>query len=421
MMMFKFKYLQYLKGICLVAGTCIGAGMIGVPVKTGVVGLIPTMLAFICIWGIMTASALLLLEASLAFKIPVNFISITKNIFGDLGKNIAWGICILFMYSVMAAYASGGAGIFNQCFPKVKLWLSTIIFMLPFGLIVYFGNQIVSLFNRFLMLGVIICFLLLCSSIILVGGEHLQPITNVLFNKHNCEIKFLFLALPLMVVTFSYHEIIPPLAAYLKFQIKPLKAAILLGSIIPLVVYIVWELVILWLIPESGKGGLKEMLLLNKNPNNSLIEYIALHYNNKFILNSLAGFSFFALTGCLTSSAWALFDFLADGLSIPKDTKGKLLLSFITFVPPVIYTIFFSNGFMKALSLAGGFSAIIMIIYPGLIVWRLRYIRKNIVHHECIKNLKEITYQAPFGKLTILGISLFGILIIVLEIINHIY
>lgn len=424
--MLKFKYMQYLKGISLIAGTCIGAGMIGVPIKTGVVGLIPTILAFIFIWAIMTASALLLLEASLAFHKPVNFISITKHVFGNLGKNISWIICILFMYSVMAAYVSGGASIFHKSFPNLSLWLSAIIFILPFSLIIYLGNQIVSILNRILILIVIICFFLLCISIILVGRNHLQPITNLLYNpllftSNHYEIKFLCLALPLMVVTFSYHEIIPPLASYLEFKIKPLKAAILIGTIIPLIIYIAWELVILLLIPTNGVGGLREMLLLNKDPSNSLIEYINLYYNNNFILSSLAGFSFFALICCLISSAWALFDFLADGLSISKDTiKGKLFLSFMTFVPPVIYSIFFTEGFMNALSLAGGFAAIIMIIYPGLIVWKLRNISKNNINHKYIKNSSEIMYKAPFGNLVILGICCFGIIISILEIINHI-
>ena len=55
----------YLGGVLLVAGTCIGAGMIGVPVKTAASGFYPTLIAFVLVLAIMTMSALLFLEASL--------------------------------------------------------------------------------------------------------------------------------------------------------------------------------------------------------------------------------------------------------------------------------------------------------------------------------------------------------------------
>ena len=51
--------------VCLVAGTCIGGGMLALPVATGVAGFFPSILTMLFCWAAMTASALLLLEASL--------------------------------------------------------------------------------------------------------------------------------------------------------------------------------------------------------------------------------------------------------------------------------------------------------------------------------------------------------------------
>lgn len=415
----KIKY-HYFKGVCLVAGTCIGAGMIGIPVKTAAAGFYATILAFLVVWGVMTASALLLLEASLSFTGPVNFISMTARIFGNFGKNIAWLICLLFMYSVMAAYASGGAAIITELWPMpIHDYAATVTFMLPFAIIIYLGTKWVSFFNRLLMLGVIVSFILLCCSLIFVTAGTLQS-TDCL----SCvfDFKVLLHALPLMVITFGYHEIIPPLKSYLKDEIAPLKAAIFLGSIIPLIIYITWQLVILLLIPASGVDGLNEMLSSNKNPSSSLIDYLFDHYNNKNVLRCFASFSFFALTCSLTGSSWALFDFFADGLSIFRNKKGRVFLSLVTFGPPVIYAIIFPEGFLKALSLAGAFSAIIMIIYPVLMVWKIRNNQKHALYSnvDAVDDINNIIkYKAPFGKIFMSAIFLFGVLIIVLEIINH--
>ena len=420
--LFKKINYHYLKGICLVAGTCIGAGMIGIPVKTAGAGFYPTIVAFVVVWAVMTASALLFLEASLSFSGAVNFISMTTSIFGNTGKNIAWLICLLFMYSIMAAYASGGAALIGELSPiEINNYLGTTIFMLPFAVITYLGTKWVGFFNRLLTIGVIISFICLCGTLVLAASgtgttANLSAVVN--FN-------LLFKALPLMVITFGYHEIIPPLKSYLREEITTLKIAILIGSIIPLIIYITWQLLILLLIPASGVDGLSEMLSSNSNPSSSLIDYIADHYNNKNVLRCFATFSFFALTCSLTGSSWALFDFFADGLSIFRNKKGKFFLSLVTFIPPIIYAIVFPNGFLKALSLAGAFSAIIMIIYPVLMVWKIRIHQKYIAHSnigsiENISTINNYRYQAPFGFVAMLVIFLFGVAIIVLEIINHI-
>lgn len=417
----------YFKGICLVAGTCIGAGMIGIPVKTAGAGFYLTVAGFLFVWAVMTSTALLFLEVSLSFSGPVNFISITKVLFGKTGKNIAWLICLLFMYSIMAAYASGGASLVQELSPfKIKEYLAATIFLLPFAIMVYVGPQLVSFFNKLLTIGAIISFVALCLTLISSAKSSNLEVSSSLSAVSSFNL--LLKSLPLIVITMGYHEIIPPLKTYLKEELSPLLTAIIVGSIIPLIIYIIWELLVLLLIPTTGIHGLKEMLACNSNPSSSLIEYIATHYNNKNIAMCFSCFSFFAFTCSLTGSSWALFDFFADGLGIFKnqhdDQKGKfkhqikkLFLSFITFVPPIIYAVAFPNGFLSALSLAGAFSAIIMIIYPVIMTWKIRTEKNNINKQTgLITNSK---YKAPFGSLAMFIILLFGLSTIIIELVNH--
>ncbi len=398
------KNYNYFKGVFLVTGTCIGAGMIGVPVKTAAAGFLPTLAAFGVVWLVMTISALLLLEVSLSFPGEVNFISMTNAMFGKLGRNIAWVICLLFMYSIMAAFASGGATMITRLFP-IDIKIAILIFMLPFVVIIDLGPKWVAIVNRILTIIVIASFMLLCITIVFSKTHALQPVKNLFIHTN---LKVLLFSLPVIVTTFAYHEIIPSLKFYLKEEIFPLKMAIILGGIIPLIVYIAWELVILLLVPVFGTEGLISMLHSNKNPGDSLINYLLQSHQNAKILVFLVSFSFCALACSLTGTAWALFDFFADGLNITKNRKGKILLSCLTFLPSIMYAVIFPQGFLKALGFAGAFSAIIMIIYPALMAYKLRS-QKSIVTELPVK------YRVPVNKPLIIVILLFGVFILILE------
>ena len=153
-------------GILLVAGTCIGAGMIGVPVKTASSGLYITLLAFVGFWLISTWCGLMFVEISLAFKGEINFISMVKEILGNFHKKIAWIIYLLFMYSIMAGYTAGGAGMIQQWFKHIlpmNIYLAIPVFLLPFIFIIYRGAKWIDLVNRFLTCGLIGSFILLCG------------------------------------------------------------------------------------------------------------------------------------------------------------------------------------------------------------------------------------------------------------------
>ncbi len=400
-----------LGGVLLVAGTCIGAGMIGVPVKTAAAGFYPTVVAFVIMWVLMILSALLFLEICLVFKGEINFISMIKEILGNTNKKISWVVYLLFMYSIMAAYTSGGVTLINQIIP-MNFYLAILIFLFPFAYVIYLGSKFIDLINRFLTIGLIISFILLCVTAVFFGDNSMQSISNFSFVGN---VKFILFALPIISTTFCYHVIIPSLKSYLKEEIQPLKKVILIGTTIPLIVYIIWQIVILLLIPVFGDDGLISMLSCNKNPADSIINYLMIHGQNKSVLIFIVTFLFCALTSSLLGIAWALSDFLADGFKIVKNSKGKLFLTVLTFMPPIIYSIFFPAGFLKAVGFAAVLSSMLTIVYPSLMVWKLRH-KKFIYHPNLMDNSR---YKAPIGSKLIIVIMLFGVFIMLLECINN--
>jgi len=61
--------------ILLITGTCIGAGMLALPVSTAQYGLLPSALLFVSCWLTMTFAALLILEVNLWLPHDSNMIS----------------------------------------------------------------------------------------------------------------------------------------------------------------------------------------------------------------------------------------------------------------------------------------------------------------------------------------------------------
>lgn len=388
-----------LGGVLLIGGTCIGAGMLGLPVMTAAAGFYPAMTAFLIVWFFMTIAAFAYLEVSLRFHGEVNLISIVGATLGKPAKWIAWFTYILLLYSLMAAYTAGGTSIFGKllgmspkgCSQVLSLGL---VFILPFACIVYLGTSWVDHINRILMIGFFATFGLLCS--IFLGSSHTSHFYAV------GESKYLLFTLPLLVTSFGYHTLIPTLKSYLNENIKKLRITIVIGGLSPLLVYGLWELIILYLIPTWGNGGLVYMMNHSgANPAETMAQALSVHGN--IIHKVVAWFSYFALTSSFIGVGLGIRDFFADGLHIKKNRVGRALLAILTFGPPLLYTIIYPSGFLFALKYAGILAAILLIIYPVLMAWRARYVTKIPGKYRMWGGRPLLIFTLLFGAFVVLA------------------
>ncbi len=391
-----------LGGILLIGGTCIGAGMLGVPITTAAAGFYPTLLAFLVVWFFMTISAFAYLEVAMRFQGEVNLITMVQNTLGKQAKWVAWVTYVLFLYSLMAAYTAGGTSIFASLLqmPLNTTQQSTfmaLLFVLPFAVVVYFGTWMVDHINRILMVGLILTFIALCVSFLFGSSaeSHFYPVGNP---------KYLLFSFPLLVASFGFHTIIPTLKTYLNENVRKLRIVFWVGGLSPLVIYALWELIILYLIPTWGSDGLVHMLHhSSSNPAEAMASAISVHSSS--INSILSWFSYFALTSSFIGVGLGIRDFFADGLHIKKTRMGNVVLSMLTFLPPYLYTIIYPQGFIYALKYAGVFAAILLVIYPVAMAWCARYTHK----------LKG-KYKLWGGKPLLILTMLFGLMIVVADV-----
>lgn len=349
-------------GTLLVAGTTIGGGMLGLPILTGAAGFLPAIVIFFLCWLCMAGTGLLFLEASQWLKGEANILSMAKTTLGNAGKGVSWVLYLFLFYCLTVAYMVGCGNLvveFSQ--GLIPDWLGPIVFVMLFAPLIVIPTALAGKLNSYMIVGLALFYF----GFVFLGFRYV----NVDLLKHADWSKSIQV-LPIAFISFAYQGIIPTLATYMHHDAKNIRKAILIGSFIPFITYAVWEWLILGIVPLHGNGGLLDSLKNGDNAITPLKHFI----NNPVIYDIGQAFAFLALFTSFLGVALGLRDFLADGLGIKKNLKGKIFLVFLVCAFPLVIAISYPHVFLIALNYAGGFgSALLLGLLPIVMAWRGRY------------------------------------------------
>lgn len=354
-----------LGGVLLVAGSCIGAGMLAIPVITGMAGFIPSTFMFLFAWAFMTATALLLLEANLSLGYQLSLISLSQKTLGTWGKGATWFFFLFLFYSLNVAYIAASGPIVQGLVSDVlgivvPNWVGSFSFTALFAVVIFFGVKPVDYVNRFLMIGLILAYF----ALVFLGAFFIEK-ENLLQGNF----KYAFVSVPILIISFGFHNMIPTLAEYFKGDVRRLRLTIFFGSIIPLLIYLIWEAVMLGIIPIQGKEGLMQGL----KEGVPVTEVLHNLLGRSWVSSVAEAFSLFAIITSFLAQSLSFVDFLSDGFKISKEGKNRVLLILITLLPPFISAFLYPKVFIHALNMAGGLSAVILFgVFPVLMAWTVR-------------------------------------------------
>ena len=335
---------KVLSGSFLIAGTTIGAGMLGIPLVTAPAGFLPGMMVTTVVWLFMVLTGILLLEVTFWMKERASFLSIAEKFLGKKGK-IATGILFIFLYfSLMVAYFAAGVPLFvdfiNTFFSfSLSSFSGYALFALVFGLIVAIGPKSIDRANLILTLGMCLVWI----GLIIIGSKYVT--VNHLRTK---SILTAWWAAPILFGAFGYHNIIPSLSTYFHHDKKALRYSILIGTLIPYLVYTFWQ----WLI--IGSVGKTKILATAKLglPITYALKAIS---HNPYVLILGQAFAFLAIITSVLGVSFSLVDFLADGCKKKPEGKFRWFLTTIIFTIPMILAYLDPTIFEKALGVAGGY------------------------------------------------------------------
>lgn len=395
---------KILGGVLILAGTAIGAGMLALPITTGPAGILNASGLFVVACGFMMYTLFLLLESTLRAKSRhKNLISLTGEVLGPTGQLVAWCCCLLLLYAVSAAYLTGGGAIIYSV-TKASSWLSLpneqagmLVFWSFIGIIGCLRARIVDLFNRGLMLALITSF-----AVLLFGTTHDAPA----FTYSHGLSQYLLPAVSVIFLSFTCHPVFPTICAYFDYNVKTLKKVIVIGCVVPLVFYSIWEAIILGLLPLEGHDGLLA-LSQAEFPVNAMIHSLEVALSRHWLGVVVTWFSFFAMATSYLAVTISLVDFIEDGLVLKSHSRSVAMLA--TLLPPLLFAIAYPEGFITALGYAGVFVAVLYCILPALMVAKQRWLGGD-------NAAAEGGFRAPGGWFTLAGVCLVSLLIVVVEV-----
>jgi tyrosine-specific transport protein len=358
--------------ILLIVGSSIGAGMLALPIATAQLGFVGSLVLLFACWFVMTVGAFYILEANLWLPQNSNIISMAKATIGPVGQLIAWANYLLLLYSLLCAYVAGGSDLLHNLLTAAGFALSphvtVIFFTLLLGAVVCLGIRAVDYVNRGFMavkLGayvLVVALLMPFISLDKLGAGEIKHITSAM-------------AVMVTITSFGFSAIVPSLRIYFAGDNRGLKIAIVVGSLIPLVCYIFWDMVIMGFLPLGGEHGLVT-ILQSQGGASDLVNALDAKASRGAITFFVKLFTSISVVTSFLGVSLCLSDFLADGLQREKKGSSAYLIYALTFLPPAVIVLFFPNIFVKALEYAGIYCVILLMLLPAWIVWAGRYKRK---------------------------------------------
>ena len=349
----------------LVVGTCIGAGTLGLPVITSPAGFLPAVAIYFLCWLFMVSTGLIFVEIYLWNDDDTNIVSMAESTLGFAGKAIAWVLYLLLFYNLTIAYIAESGIVFAEVTDDfISPGVGTLLFVGMLSPLVYLGAGAVNRMNIWLMLGLAFSYF----AFVALGSTYVD-LSRLDYRNWSA----VTLSWPLVFVSFGFQGTVPTLTCYLEKDHKATRFAIIVGSFLTFIAYVLWEALILGIVPLEGANGLTEAL----NRGETAIRSLRLVTQSPWVSLCSEFFAFFALVSSFLGVTLGLLDFLADGLSIKKTPAGKLFLCALIFIPPTIVAFTDPSVFFTALKYAGGFGcALLLGLLPIIMVWIGRY-RQN--------------------------------------------
>ncbi len=348
----------------IVAGTALGAGMLAMPIATAGVGVGTTVALLVGLWALMSYTALLMVEVYQHHSPHKGLSALSQHYLGAFGQWAANVAMPFLLYALVAAYLVGGGHILTLFLTQLgwqepPAYVGIVGFAALGGGVVVVGTHSVDMINR-LLFATKMLFLLMMLALLLpfVRGELLltSPVTTA----------FVLAAIPIVFTSFGFHGSIPSIVSYLQGDVAKLRRVFVLGSGIPLLVYLLWQLATLGVVESDT---FLHVLAQASGINGLLSALKTVAPKVELAVRAFAGL---ALATSFLGVSLGLFDFLAQLLRHGNQWQGRLRTGVVTFLPPLGFALYFPQGFVFALGFAAVALAVLSLLLPALLAWRVR-------------------------------------------------
>lgn len=379
------------------AGTTVGAGILALPAVTLPAGVVPSTLVLLAVWLYMLASGLLIAEANMQVMaerdcLNVGLLATVQARLGQRGVIVAGLLYIFIHYAMLVAYVARGGDLLVAAATGVERWLGLTV-MVPLwtghlGFVLLFGALLFGVSERWV--GRINGVLLAVVIVTFVGllGLTASNVDPSRWTQQNWGA--MSGAIPVVVVAFVYHNVVPVVTTQLAGDARRVRWAIVLGALVPLMMFVVWNAVILGCVDggSSGEGRLLDPIeVLRQGQAHPALGGLVGVFSEFAIATSFIGFVYGLLNVLIDIEAFIDRDRTEDtepsqidaGLgvllaltTVPK-TERKTLRYALVLLPPLALSVISPTVFFSAIEFAGAFgNSILFGIIPAVMAWKVR-------------------------------------------------
>lgn len=382
-------------GIAIIAGTAVGAGMFSLPVVSSGMWFGWSILLMLFTWFCMLHSGLMILETNLNFAVGSSFDTFVRETLGRRWSDLTGFSLAFVLYILTYAYISGGGSIVGNTLEAALGYsppptLGGLVFALGLAFIVWFSTALVGRIAAVLIGGMLITFILS------IAGLTINIQLPLLLHSEPEYAVFLLAAVPYFLTSFGFHGNVPSLMKYYGKNPHKIQRCVVYGSLLSLLIYLLWQLVVMGNIPREAFSPIVEA----GGNMGDLVGALGAVSGDGSIAALLSGFANMAVISSFLGVSLGLFDYIADRFGFDDSHGGRLKTATVTFLPPTLGGLAFPDGFLYAIGLAGLFASIWGTIVPALCVRASR------------KKFGNPLYRVWGGNFLVNGIIAYGCLLI---------
>ena len=389
---------KQLGSILLVAGTCIGSGMIALPLVLAKVGLVPSMGLMIITWAVVYYTSLLNLNLNLQAGKGLSLGDLGHYFSGPIAGTLGVLSLKLLSYALLAVYIYGGSSVLQQLVHQSNLNFSAMasVYALIAILFLCFPLQWLDYINRFLFMGLIGIF-----AVLMLGLTSLVDWTDLpLWGAHYKDVMSWKTLIPVVFTSFGFQVIFHTLTNYCGGNSALLKRAFFWGSIIPAAVYILWTSNVLSVIYHQNPDFYQQMVL-GKSEVGDLIKALSRIAQWPALQLLVWWVSLLAIVTSVIGVGVGLQESLKTMISpwISSSFHQTVVSSILTIMPAYVIALLVPNAFITVLGFAGMILAFIAILLPGYLFFQSK---SSTIFYPVLNHRGLLLCSIVFGMVVIL-------------------
>jgi amino acid permease len=350
---------QLLEATATLTGTVIGAGLLAIPFVVAKAGFWTGIIDIIIIGAILTIIHLYLGEIALRTKGFHQLTGYARRYLGKFGKKIMFLAMIFGIYGALVAYLIGEGHALNALLGIGSPLIYSLIFFAVAAALVYFGLKAVGESE----ISIVPVMIILIAIIAVFSFTRINTA-----NFTGMDLSSILIPYGTIFFAFFGTAAIPEMREELVKNERHMKRAIILGMLIPMIIYIIFTFIIV------GVSGI----------NTTQIATIGLGHlvgKNMLILGNL--FAVFAMATCFLTLALAMKQMYTYDYKFNK----KISWMITCFVPLVIFFIVRNfAGFGEVIGITGAIAGGLTSFLVVLIAWKAKKLGNREPEYSITKN-----------------------------------